>query len=175
MNLEFESLFQQVLEMRDRPEDLVHLGPWLRHQLSTVAFPNLDTLPFYPQSYSRNYIAQEDPMGGFEALIIRWDKAVNTSIHGHPGFSFYHVLSGRFQMEVFRYSDTGQLHREGDYNFVEGDTIWHLGTMGRFDNFIHRVTSLEPGETFHLYSDDARKGIALDQHLNQPCIVTHNS
>ncbi|NES19652.1 MAG: hypothetical protein F6K41_12155 [Symploca sp. SIO3E6] len=32
--------------------------------------------------------------------------------------------------------------------------------MGRYDNFIHRVTCLEPGHTFHIYSEDCQQAIS---------------
>lgn len=172
--LEFESLFQQFLHMRDRHQDLAIMGPWLQDQLKKFSFPDLEQLPFVPCAYTRNYVARETPSGGFESLIMRWDKAVTTSIHGHPGFSFYHVISGKFRMELFQPSNTGRINLEECHEFVAQDTIWNLGAMGKFDNFIHRITCLEPGSTFHLYSDDALKGIAMEDAQREACLTSSN-
>lgn len=160
-----ESLFQQLLDYRNQTGALSALGPWLETHVQTCRFPELHRLPFAAATYTRTCIAREttDPHHGFEALLMRWDKQAQTSIHGHPAFSFYHVISGVFEMELF--SDTPQtgLQLTEIRRFYPAHTTWFSGPAGRYNNFIHRVTCLQPGLTFHIYSDDAQKGIAYEK------------
>lgn len=161
--LDLENLFQQLLRYRDRNTDISSLGPWLQQQITACTFPCPTQIPFVAATYTRNRIAQESmEQEGFEALIMRWDKQVQTSIHGHPAFSFYHVISGVFEMELFSFkAHKNCLTLEKTQRFYPSDTTWFLGQMGRYDNFIHRVTCLEAGLTFHIYSEDAQKGMSL--------------
>ncbi|MDJ1169126.1 hypothetical protein PMG71_06775 [Roseofilum sp. BLCC_M154] len=165
-NLDVNSLFQQLLHYRDRHADFSTLGPWLKHQVIACSFPDINQLPFESGTYTRNYMAREKPNEdqGFEALIIRWDKRAKTPVHGHPTFSFYHVITGLFNMEIF--TDTGKdgWHLQKTQLFCPSDTTWFLGKPGRYDNFIHRITCLEPGHTFHIYSDNAQKGMFLSKN-----------
>lgn len=157
-----QALFAQLLAYRDRAADLAVLGPWLQRQVAHCSFPEPAHFPCPTATYTRNRIAQEDccPHSSFEALLIRWDRQAQTRIHGHPTFSFYYVVSGVFEMEQFSRTSAG-LTWTGTERFTAGQTTWFVGQAGRYDNFIHRVTCLEPGLTFHVYSDDARKGMAL--------------
>ncbi|NET33212.1 MAG: hypothetical protein F6K19_14530 [Cyanothece sp. SIO1E1] len=161
--LDLERLFQQLLHYRDSNADFFALGPWLQHQVTACSFPDLNHLPFESATYTRNCIAREKPSQHqrFEALLMRWDKQVKTRIHGHPAFSFYHVISGVFEMELFAHTATDGLQLKETRRFYAADTTWFLGQAGRYDNFIHRVTCLEPGHTFHIYSEDAQKGVSL--------------
>ncbi|NER19408.1 MAG: hypothetical protein F6J96_01315 [Symploca sp. SIO1C2] len=155
------SLFQQLLHYRDRSADLSTLGPWLKHQVTGCSFPELNHLPFKTATYTRSCMAKEntDTKQGFQALIMRWDEQVQTPIHGHPAFSFYYVISGLFKMELFSYT-TDSLQLQDTQLFYPSDTTWFLGEMGRYDNFIHRVTCLETGHTFHIYSEDCQQAIS---------------
>lgn len=160
--LDLEDLFQQLLLYRDRTSDISSLGPWLKQQITICEFPCLNQVPFVAGTYTRNWIARESTkQPGFEALIMRWDHQVKTSIHGHPAFSFYHVISGVFEMELFSFETNDYLKLEKIQRFYSSDTTWFLGKPGRYDNFIHRITCLEAGYTFHVYSEDAQKGISL--------------
>ncbi|MEM9486970.1 MAG: hypothetical protein AAGA83_25140 [Cyanobacteria bacterium P01_F01_bin.116] len=157
-----EDLFQELLLYRDRTLDPSSLGPWLQHKITTCTFPNLNHIPFATETYTRNWIARESTTcEGFEALIMRWDKQAQTSIHGHPAFSFYHVISGVFEMELFSFEAVNCLKLKENRCFYPSDTTWCLGQVGRYDNFIHRITCLEAGLTFHVYSEDAQKGMSL--------------
>ena len=172
--LELNTLFQQLLHYRNQAPDLQTLGPWLQRQVPICSFPDLNQIPFAATAYTRNCIARETltarscdvgttrhPPQRFEAFIMRWDKQVQTPIHGHPTFAFYYVITGLFEMECFTHSKTGKLKSQGVQRFYPADTTWHVGQTGRYDNFIHRVRCVEPGHTFHIYSDDAQKGVAL--------------
>ncbi|NEQ54079.1 MAG: hypothetical protein F6K11_28765 [Leptolyngbya sp. SIO3F4] len=160
--LDLEDLFQQLLRYRDRTSDITSLGPWLQKQIEPCCFPCLNHIPFVADTYTRNWIARESPeQSGFEALIMRWDQQVKTTIHGHPAFSFYHVISGVFEMELFCRNEQEHLQVKETQTLYPSDTTWCWGESDRYDNFIHRVTCLEAGYTFHIYSDDAQKGLCL--------------
>lgn len=165
--LDLETLFQQLLHYRNQTADFSTLGPWLRDQIKSCAFPELNHLPLAAAAYTRTWIAREAPTPKsslpqqFEALIMRWDNPVKTSIHGHPAFSFYHVISGIFEVELFSLTTAKGLNLETIQRLYPSDTTWFLGQVGRYDNFIHRVTCLEAGFTFHVYSEDAQKGVVL--------------
>lgn len=152
-------LFWEFLRYRDQARDTALLGHWLQQQVASCVFPMLSHLPFEAATYTRTRIAQEIPGNPhqFEALIIRWDQQAITPIHGHPAFSFYYVISGVFEMEQFAEGPQG-LQLERSQRFYANDMIWFGGKAGRYDNFIHRVTCLQPGLTFHIYSEDAQKG-----------------
>lgn len=161
MQTDVSELFWQLLSYRDRTVNLAALGPWLQRQIAACSFPDLEQLPFETAAYTRNWIAKEQPgHQQFEALVMRWDRQVQTPIHGHPAFSFYYVISGVFEMEIYT-PVAGNLQMQGTRRFCPSDTAWFLGEMGRYDNFIHRVRCLEPGHTFHIYSEDAQKGVSL--------------
>lgn len=170
---ELVSLFKQTIRYRNSTADMARLGPWLQHQLSKTHFPNLSHLPFEPRAYTRNCIAKEDvsyPQGTlteaataqYEALIMRWDQQVKTSIHGHPKFSFYYVISGLFEIEFFELTVGRKLNLKAVQRRGATEASWFLGQAHCYDNCIHRVTCLRPGFTFHIYSEDARKGRVYD-------------
>lgn len=168
--LDLTHLFDQLICYRDRTPDGHQLGPWLHQQLAGCCFPNLSHLPFRPASYTRNCIAKERKAAkcldeqhsdtAFEALIMRWDRQVKTAVHGHPKFSFYYVISGVYEIDCFVPSERG-LHMTETKRFHATNTTWFLGRSRRYDNWIHRVRCLEPGCTFHVYSDDAQKGVVF--------------
>lgn len=179
--LAVEDLLHQILQQCNANTDLSTLGPWLQHQITSCTFPHLSQIPFAKATYTRNKIMQtSEQEHGFEALIMRWDKQVKTSIHGHPAFSFYHVISGVFEMEVFSLKAKDCLELREMRRFHASDTTWFAGQIGRYDNFIHRVTCLEPGLTFHIYSEDAQKGIRIqepvqirDNSVGMHCYASH--
>jgi hypothetical protein len=152
--------FQALLEQRDQTEDLASLGTWLEHYWHHWPLPNRQRLPFTAKHYTRTCIARENERSPhcFEAWLMHWDTQAQTSIHGHPAFSFYAVLDGAFKMEFFQWSDRQGLIEQGSQLFQAGDVIWHMGQPESCDNFIHRVTCLAAGFTFHVYSDDAQRG-----------------
>lgn len=157
------SLFWQLLEYRDRTADPSTLGPWLQAQVRQCQFPPLWQLPFAAERYTRTRIAQEAPTlhHRFEALILRWDTGSKTPIHGHPAFSFYYVISGVFRMELFS-QRFETLTLESTQLFYAADLTWCSAQNRRYDNFIHRITCLEPGLTFHVYSEDAQQGVPYE-------------
>lgn len=174
--IDFEQLFEQMICYRAARKDDRQLGPWLQSQLSAGTFPDLHHIPFKADTYTRNCIVKESQVkesqvkesknddsslddACFEALIMRWDEQACTPIHGHPQFSFYHVVSGVFEIEVFDSTLTSGLYIKEVQQFSTADATWFSGRSNRYDNCIHRVTCLEPGFTFHIYSEDAKKGI----------------
>lgn len=176
--LDLSYLFDRLLHYRDYQQPSpVHpdqLGLWLHRRLSVGLFPSLTHLPFKPGSYTRTYIRKELSIRQdktqaetsattlFEALVMRWDQQSKTAIHGHPKFSFYHVISGVFEIELFDQTATGSLHPREIQQLTPAKSSWFLGMPGRYDNCIHRVTCLEPGLTFHVYSEDALKGVVFE-------------
>ncbi|MEL7070615.1 MAG: hypothetical protein AAGN15_18410 [Cyanobacteria bacterium J06581_3] len=165
--VDLSDLFDRLLYYRDCPahgSQLASLGPWLHSQLSDCILPTFSYLPFDPGTYTRTYIGKEfsngpTPTGSlFEALVMRWDEQSKTSIHGHPKFSFYHVMSGAFEIELFDQLATGDLQTKEVQRLTPAESTWFSGDSHCYDNCIHRVTCLEPGLTFHVYSDDALKG-----------------
>lgn len=159
---DLEAIFQRFLDYRDQTTDVTSLGPWLQHHLTNCQFPELHHIAFATSSYTRNLIAKEGAHQGFEALLIRWDQQAITPIHGHPAFSFYYVISGIFEMEYFAHGAMKKLQYTGRQLFCATDSTWFWGQAGRYDNFIHRVKCLEPGHTFHVYSEDAQKGVSFE-------------
>lgn len=170
-----ETLFQELLYQRDQTSDLATLGPWLQRQIATCHLPDLHKLAFSAHTYTRTPIAQEDTRQNFEAWIIRWDQDAETPVHGHPAFSFYYVISGMFQMDCFSQSATNGLQCQNSQLMCSADSTWFLGKAGKYDNFIHRVKCLEPGHTFHVYSEDAQQGVlfptAPEVHFNEAYCV----
>lgn len=168
--LDLSALFHQLISYRNRTPDGYQLGPWLQQQLAGHPFPNLTHLPFSPASYTRNCIAKESASpedspeeiteATFEALIMRWDGQVKTSVHGHPKFSFYYVISGLYEIDRFVLSNN-KLEMAETQRLQATETTWFQGQSQRYDNWIHRVRCLEPGLTFHVYSDDAQKGVVF--------------
>ncbi len=168
--LNLTMLFQQLIHYRNQTTGSQQLGPWLEQQLKNSHFPNLSHLPFSPAGYTRNSVAKELDMvecptnnlteTAFEALVMRWDKQVKTSVHGHPKFSFYYVVSGVYEIDCFVRSPEG-IQIAKTQRFQAADTTWFLGQSKRYDNWIHRVRCLEAGLTFHIYSDDAQKGVVF--------------
>ncbi len=171
---ELKTLFQNFLHHKNTTDNLDSLGPWLQRQVTAYSFPDANQIPFRSAAYTRNRVAQENSGHdqGFEALIMRWDEQVQTSIHGHPEFSFYYVISGCFNMDLFAHASTGRLRLTESKRFVPGEAMWFLGQAGQYDNFIHRVTCLETGHTFHIYSEDARKGLAFGGSIEYSCSFT---
>lgn len=166
--LDLKILFHRLLQHRDTTADSASLGPWLKAQLKQSVFLDLDDVPFAKASYTRNFVAREREQDCgfagdrcFEALIMRWDKQAETCIHGHPAFSFYYTISGVFEIDMFSRIAENRVELQQTQRFLSSDTTWFSGQSGRYDNWIHRVRCLEPGLTFHIYSDDAKKGIVL--------------
>ena len=170
--LDLTALFHQLICYRNRTTDRHQLGPWLQQQLAAHPFPCLAHLPFSPAGYTRNCVAKESVSpeatseevteSTFEALIMRWDGQVKTSVHGHPQFSFYYVISGLYEIDRFVLSHN-KLRIAETQRFRASDATWFLGKSQRYDNWIHRVRCLEPGLTFHVYSDNAQKGTVFAQ------------
>lgn len=171
--IDLSDLFTQFLHYRDSQTQWAHpdhLGRWLHRQLRSKPCPSL-TLPFEAGTYTRTYLGKESPNTAAhvpeeavaEALAMRWDQQVKTSIHGHPQFSFYYVISGVFEIELFDRTTAGDLYTRELQQLLPTESTWFQGEAHRYDNCIHRVTCLEAGETLHVYSDDALKGIVFDE------------
>lgn len=175
--IDLSVLFTQFLTYRDSQPQWAHpdhLGQWLHHQLSGTTLPSLTHLPLESGTYTRTYLGKESPntathtpVGSMadpraEALAMRWDHSSKTSIHGHPQFSFYHVISGVFEIELFEKTATGDLYTKEIQQLSPTDSTWFQGESPHYDNCIHRVTCLEAGLTLHVYSDDALKGVVFE-------------
>lgn len=169
-NIDLSDLFDRLLHHRDSQADCSlseNFGPWLHRHLIAGSLPTFSHLPFESGTYTRTYIRKESSTATsvtplFESLVMRWDEQSKTSIHGHPKFSFYHVMSGVFEIELFDQSATGDLHSKALQRLVPAESTWFSGESLCYDNCIHRVTCLEPGLTFHVYSDDALKGVVFE-------------
>ncbi|MEL6813974.1 MAG: hypothetical protein AAFP03_04060 [Cyanobacteria bacterium J06598_3] len=167
-------LFTQFLQYRNCQTPSAnpnYLGEWLHAQLRSKPCSPLTELPFEPGTYTRTYIGKdmntaspniEAAVPVAEALAMRWDQQAKTSVHGHPQFSFYYVISGIFEIELFDRTAAGDLYTREIQQLLPTESTWFQGEAGRYDNCVHRVTCLEAGLTFHVYSDDALKGVVFE-------------
>lgn len=114
----------------------------------------LDDLERHPE-YSRHVIGTD---GDWTALICRWEAGASSSVHGHPAFTFYYVLQGKFIMDLYKSKDGKSATLNDSRQLNRGDTLWDYGQEGRYDNLIHRVAAREHGYTLQLFSEDPALG-----------------
>ncbi|MBL8995139.1 MAG: hypothetical protein JNM63_17460 [Spirochaetia bacterium] len=156
---EFSEMFAGADDFSGAAEKI---NAWLSRTDLPAIFPKeiLSGLNGHP-TYLRNSLGRSEGKKPFEALLIYWTKGARTNIHGHPDFAFYRVLRGRFRMHLYETIPGNAEHLVREKEVVElseGQSRFSMGAPGRFDNFIHLIECLEPGFTFHFYSDDAQKG-----------------
>lgn len=163
---EYAALWKDFLGMFSAENDFSgsaeKINDWLSRTDLLAAFPQtaLAGLNGHP-TYLRNSIGRAEGKRPFEALLIYWTQGAKTNIHGHPDFAFYRVLRGRFRMRLFEKIPGGPeslVREKKTLELGEGESRSSSGEPGHFDNFIHLIECLEPGFTFHFYSDDAQKG-----------------
>lgn len=115
------------------------------------------------RNYVRSYLGR-CPRTHWEALVMSWKQGNRTTIHGHPAFAGYHFADGRFRVEVFEPTGDGRARRIAEQVIDGREGFFAIGTPGRFDNHLHRITCLSPtGHSLHVYSDDALQGIAFTE------------
>ncbi len=166
----YRQWWDQFSALKKTLEKSETLGPelsrWLLDQKEELLalFPkHLNTLTDTDPKYLRNCIGKNN-VTQEEGFLNYWQVQAQTSIHGHPSKIFYQVLSGSFEMEIYTRAEagSGSLSLKTKRVLRQNDYIYFEGTEAQYDNFIHRVTCLEPGFTFHFYSEDARRGIIYD-------------
>ncbi len=111
------------------------------------------------RNYVRSYLGR-CPRTHWEALVMSWKRGNTTTIHGHPAFAGYHFADGVFRVEIFEPVSERTARRVGLQIIDRPESLFALGTPGRFDNHLHRITCLsETGHSLHVYSDDALQGV----------------
>ncbi|MCA9351419.1 hypothetical protein KC929_01405 [Patescibacteria group bacterium] len=125
-------------------------------------------LKIKPQSIRENDLYRREVLAsqpkGFEIVRATWKQVnISTSIHGHPQFAYYQVLSGRYRMKFFTpvEGEPGFVRPTGKEILLDCYTnpIFHsLAEKKTYQNAIHTVTPIEPGETLLIYSEPADRG-----------------
>ena len=169
----FSTVFRALLQLRslrripaeDQPTRQRQLENELQRALHRERRA-LQNLPRHP-NYSRVVIGRH---GSWTGLICRWEAGASTVIHGHPAFTYYHVVAGSFTMELYRKSLTDHPYLTGLKPMTDGDSIWEYGIEGQYDNFIHRVLAHQPGFSVQLFSEDPVRGDVFN--LSKP--ATHS-
>lgn len=118
-------------------------------------------------SYSRQVLAREhyeDILLGhnFEIIIGHWKKTYTPChIHGHPQFLYYQVLSGIYLMHFYKIRDpkAGKVKLTSSVFLKTGDVYTVCADTQSMSNCIHSIQCYEPGQTLHIYSNDATKGV----------------
>ena len=151
--------------------DVVHSGPVtdsMGDRIKTYALDFVKEYPLTPfdqysdSTYVRNYIGR-DPETHWEAIVMSWKKGNQTAIHSHPQFASYTFADGIFEVEVFEPQGDG-IRLVDDLIVDHALGLYAIGEAGKFDNHIHRITCLsETAHSLHIYSDDALKGMKLDE------------
>ncbi len=91
----------------------------------------------------------------WEFMLAKWLPGKIGPIHGHPAFTYYCVLSGAIEMELYNEN----LDLEKKILMYSSDSIFHLGELDSYSNFIHRIRPLKKTITLHLYSSCALQGV----------------
>lgn len=159
---QFQSLFETLLEARKLQECSTidqkqqaesNLAAKLTAKTSLIT-GQLEELVCHPE-YSRHVIGIRD---GWTGIICRWQRGSLSPIHGHPAFTFYHVIGGLFAMDIYQRTVGKRVKPEDHRLLAAGDSFWENGKEGQYDNLIHRVWAKSGGFTLHLFSDDPAKG-----------------
>ena len=112
------------------------------------------------KQYSRHVIGTSGKWMGF---ICRWEPHTCSPIHGHPSFAYYHVLQGKFSMDLYTTAQEGLAKHIDTKQLSEGHCIWKRSKPGCYDNFVHKVNTHDSGGfTLHLFSENP----ALGQHFS---------
>lgn len=109
-------------------------------------------------AYGRTYLGR-CPETGWEAIVMSWQGGRASSIHAHPQFAGYFFADGEFRVEIFEPAGAGRARLKKTLHIVAPHGLYAIGSTGRFDNHIHRITCLsDEGHSLHIYSDDALQG-----------------
>jgi len=160
---EFGNIFELLLKTRalsKKPaaDKSCVLENRLSSELQVLAMANNDKLYSLKrdEKYSRHIIGTDGEWIGF---ICRWEKQIQSAIHGHPSFAYYQVLEGEFSMDLYRPTSSDTAAHEHSIRLKRGDTIWNRGPKARYDNMVHKVSTTDtPGFTLHLFSEDPNRG-----------------
>jgi predicted metal-dependent enzyme (double-stranded beta helix superfamily) len=160
----YEKFFGGVMDIVHSMPISNELGEELRAYTQRFLEQDYDSGDFQEYSdnrYTRVHLGKDD--SGWEALMMCWKRGNSTTIHGHPQFAAYNFADGDFKIEVFCLGEDGTALPDAIFEATGGQGFYAVGEAGRFDNHIHRITCLsDTGHSLHIYSDDARKGIAFD-------------
>lgn len=148
--ISFRELLQQLFDQAE-PERIADMvtGFLRSHPLPLDEFPRIEG------TYSRTIVHRHP--NGYEAMAARWSKGTLTSIHGHPPFLFYHVISGGLKVDNFIQTESGLI--TGPTMVInDGEGFHAIGEPGRYDNSIHQVHADEETLSIHIFSDNGQKG-----------------
>jgi hypothetical protein len=116
---------------------------------------------FSTEKYVRNYIGKAE--NGLEAIVMGWSKDLKSSIHGHPKFAMYAIITGELEVEIFEFENKIPVLKQ-TVAAKEGDVFYNIGDSENFDNHLHRIScKSDTSLSLHIYSDDAREGVVYYQ------------
>ena len=115
----------------------------------------LDDFPKIDRTYSRTMLLCAH--NGYEAMAARWDKGVDSSIHGHPDYSFLIVLHGMLKVDNYE-KENQNLKKVSTDILKPDDFISKISHNQMFDNHIHGVYAEQETLSIHISSKDATKG-----------------
>lgn len=156
----YEDFFRELMNLVRKNDLNEQLGEKLKHLALTFS-SHYDLEAFDIDSanqYERTFIGKDE--SGWEAIIITWRKGRQSSIHGHPQFAAYNVLSGNLKLEIFEDANgNGDITLVNVLKIDENTGLFAIGEFNSISNHIHRITCLSDiSYSLHIYSDDARKG-----------------
>lgn len=117
---------------------------------------------YYRQVLAREYYQDILLDQNFEIIIGHWEKTdTPCHIHGHPQFLYYQVLSGLYLMHFYKIRDakTKKVELVSSLFLKPSDVFSVCADHSCMSNCIHSIQCYEPGQTLHIYSNDATKGI----------------
>lgn len=114
----------------------------------------LDDFPRQEKAYTRTIVHRAS--NGFEAMAARWSKGAQSSVHGHPFFTFYYVIEGKLKIDNYRQNERG-VSLDSSTFLGQSEYFYFIGEVGRFDNNIHQVKAIEETLSVHISSDTSAK------------------
>lgn len=159
----YDSYFTRLLSIVDGKKLNNELGEEVKvHALKWLEIWNTNDFSMFENEYVRSYIGKSDELK-WEAIVMSWKKGNQTRIHGHPDFASYTGLTGKLLVETFEPTVGGKCKKTSEYTITKGQSFSAVGSKGRFDNHIHRITCLsDTAHSLHIYSDDARLGVLYE-------------
>ena len=97
-------------------------------------------------------------------MAARWSKGALSPIHGHPFFTLYFVAAGKLSIDNFK-KNQGRIKKTDSEILSSSKFFASTGKVQSFDNHIHQVKAVEESLSFHVSSDDGRKGEIFSQDL----------